>query len=156
MAHNQIANRIHRSLLQVIPDDWGIYQTLDAALPSRNGLFIPDLAVAPEAALDAESEHFIPVAAAELIMEITSPSNATVDRITKAAAYAAAGVPLYLLVDRWAPGGPTVMLYGEPKGDVYRVLSAGKFGGVIRIPRPFDLDLDTGLFPDGSRSESDG
>ncbi|GAA2395735.1 hypothetical protein GCM10010420_21590 [Streptomyces glaucosporus] len=47
-------------------------------------------------------------------VEITSPSNARHDRISEAAGYARAGVPLYLMVDRWAPGGPTVTLYGEP------------------------------------------
>lgn len=58
-------------------------------------------------------------------------------------------------VTYWAPGGPTVTLYGEPEGEVYRVLSAGKFGDTIRIPEPFDLDLDTSAFPDGARPEAD-
>jgi len=58
-----------------------------------------------------------------------------------------AGIPLYLLVDRWAPGGPTATLYGEPKGDVYTVLSAVEFGDPIKLPEPFGLTLDTGEFP---------
>lgn len=40
-------------------------------------------------------------------------------------------------------------LYGEPTGDVYRVLRAGKFGDAITLPEPFDLTLDTGVFPVG-------
>lgn len=146
-AHNDIADLVQRRLYQVIPEDWGIYQTLGAAVPSRSGLYIPDLAVAPRAVLRTEPGHFIPAAAAELIVEITSPSNASHDRISKAAGYAQAGVPLYLLIDRWAPGGPTVTLYGEPKGDVYRVLRAVKFGEEIRLPEPFDLTIDTVAFP---------
>ncbi|MCZ9336158.1 Uma2 family endonuclease, partial [Streptomyces sp. TRM76130] len=51
------------------------------------------------------------------------------------------------LVDRWAPGGPTVTLYGEPRGDVYRTLHAGKFGDPVELPGPFGLTLDTGEFP---------
>lgn len=82
-------------------------------------------------------------------MEITSKSNASNDRIKKAAGYAQAGVPLYLLIDNWAPGGPTITLFGEPTGDVYRVLRAGKFGDQIELPEPFDLSLDTGEFPVG-------
>lgn len=144
--HNSIADKIQRRLYTVIPEDWGIYQTLGVAVPSRRGLYIPDLVVAPEAALH-EPGNYIPAAAAELIVEITSPSNASHDRISKPAGYAQAGVPLYLLVDGHAPGGPTITLYGEPTGDVYRVLRAVKAGEEIRLPEPFQLTLDTADFP---------
>ncbi|GHH86474.1 Uma2 family endonuclease [Streptomyces capitiformicae] len=148
IAHNDIADRVQRRLYPEIPEDWGIYQTLGTAVPSRAGLYIPDLAVAPRDALYAEGDgNYIPAAAAELVVEITSKSNASNDRIKKAAGYAQAGVPLYLLIDGWAPGGPTVTLYGEPKGDVYRVLRAGKFGDAIELPEPFAFTLDTSVFP---------
>ncbi|MFF4221082.1 Uma2 family endonuclease [Streptomyces nondiastaticus] len=145
--HNFIAYKLLRQLTKAIPDDWGVYQTLGVAVPSRSGLYIPDLAVVPEAVLQEEPGHYVPLAAAELVVEITSKANANHDRIKKAAGYASAGVPLYLLVDRWAPGGPTIILYGEPKDDVYRVLQAGKFGEEIRLPGPFDLTLVTETFP---------
>lgn len=93
------------------------------------------------------SDTHIPAALAELVVEVTSRSNARHDRISKPAAYATAGIPLYLLVDRWAPEGPTATLYGEPKGDVYRPLSTAKFGEAIKLPAPFDLSIDTGEFP---------
>jgi Uma2 family endonuclease len=146
-AHNKIADKVQRRLYQVIPEDWGVYQTLGTAVPSRDGLYIPDIAVAPVEVLDAAASNYIPAAAAELVVEITSKSNASNDRIKKAAGYAQAGVPLYLLIDSWAPGGPTVTLHGEPQGDVYRVLRAGKFGDAITLPEPFDLTLDTSVFP---------
>ncbi|MFF9096906.1 Uma2 family endonuclease [Streptomyces sp. NPDC014802] len=145
--HNDIADLVRRSLYEVIPKSWGIYRTLGTAVPSRDGLYIPDIAVAPREVLRAQKSHYIAAAAAELVVEITSKSNASNDRIKKAAGYAQAGVPLYLLIDHWAPGGPTITLYGEPHGDVYRVLRAGKFGVTISLPKPFDLDLDTSEFP---------
>lgn len=145
--HNDVADTVQRQLYTVIPEDWGIYQTLGAAVPSRDSLYIPDLAVVPKAVLRSEGGNFIPAMAAELVVEITSKSNASHDRISKPAGYATAGVPLYLLIDRWAPGGPTVTLYGEPKGDVYRVLHAVKFGEQITLPDPFDLTIDTAAFP---------
>ncbi|PSJ27047.1 restriction endonuclease [Streptosporangium nondiastaticum] len=145
--HNDIADIIQRRLYQVIPEDWGIYQTLGTSVPSRSGLFIPDIAVVPKAVLRVESDNFVPAAGAELIVEITSKTNANHDRIKKAAGYARAMVPLYLLVDRWAPGGPTITLYGEPKDDVYRVLHAGKFGEDVDLPEPFDLTIMTAAFP---------
>ncbi|MFE5030993.1 Uma2 family endonuclease [Streptomyces sp. NPDC056683] len=144
--HNVIAARIQRRLYSVVPDDLGIFQTLAIAVPSRLGMLIPDLVVAPVQDC-AEAESHILAALAELVVEVTSKANARHDRVSKPAACATAGIPLYLLVDRWAPGGPTATLYGEPKGDVYRVLSAVKFGDPLKLPEPFDLTIDTGEFP---------
>ncbi|MER7107926.1 Uma2 family endonuclease [Streptomyces sp. NPDC000229] len=147
---NRIAEKVHRRLYTVVPDDWGVYQTLGVAHPSRGRLYVPDLVVIPESAVaELEGSESAPLTAAELIVEITSFSNASYDRLNKAAAYAEAKVPLYLLIDRFAPAGPTVTLYGEPKGDVYRVLSAVKFGEDIHLPAPFDLTLETSAFPVG-------
>jgi Uma2 family endonuclease len=144
--HNLIAAAVQRRLYSAIPEDWEIFQTLSIAVPSRLGMFIPDLVVVPTGEIDGPG-NYIPAAAAELIVEVTSKSNARHDRVSKPAAYAAAGIPLYLLIDRWAQGGPTVTLYGEPQGDVYRILQAGKFGDQIVLPEPFDLKLDTSVFP---------
>ncbi|MEU2711071.1 Uma2 family endonuclease [Streptomyces sp. NPDC007205] len=144
--HNVIAARIQRRLYSVIPEDWEIFQTQSIAVPSRLGMLIPDLLVVPVQERP-ESDSYLPAALAELVVEVTSRSNARHDRVSKAAAYATAGIPLYLLIDRWAPGGPTATLYGEPKGDVYRVLGAVKFGDPIKLPAPFGLTIDTGEFP---------
>ncbi|GGU22463.1 Uma2 family endonuclease [Streptomyces daghestanicus] len=146
--HNVIAARIARRLYPVISEDWEIFQTLAIAVPSRLGMLIPDLVVAPVPD-DGESDSHIPASLAELVVEVTSRSNARHDRVTKPAACATAGIPLYLLVDRWAPGGPTVTLYGEPRGDVYRTLHAGRFGDPVELPAPFGLRLDTSEFPTG-------
>lgn len=101
--HNVMAARIQRRLYSVIPEGWEIFQTRSIAVPSRLGMFIPDL-VAPLQPSGTESQ--IPAALAELVVEVTSPSNARHDRISKAAAYATAGIPLCLLVDPRAPGAP--------------------------------------------------
>lgn len=57
--------------------------------------------------------------------------------------YARAG----LLVDRWSPAGPAITLYGEPTGDVYRALQTVKFGDELVLPAPFELTLDSSIFP---------
>ncbi|MGV9879490.1 Uma2 family endonuclease [Streptomyces sp. NPDC003006] len=144
--HNVMAEKVQRRLYSVLPEDWGIYQTLSVAVPSRLGVFTPDLVVVPVVEAGVPGAY-LSAGAAELVVEVTSPSNAHHDRISKPASYAAAGVPLYLLIDRWAPGGPKVTLYGEPRGDVYRVLSACKFGEPVKLPEPFDLEIDTSAFP---------
>ncbi|MEV7857421.1 Uma2 family endonuclease [Streptomyces hirsutus] len=147
LRHNVIAERIQRRLYSVIPEEWGIYQTLAIAVPSRLGMLIPDLLVTPVRE-HSESDSHLPAALAELVVEVTSKSNARHDRVSKPAAYATAGIPLYLLVDRWAPDGPTVTLFRGPNGDVYRPLNTVKFGEPITLPEPFDLVIDTAEFPD--------
>ncbi|MDB1087972.1 Uma2 family endonuclease [Streptomyces sp. ACA25] len=144
--HNLMAHKLQKQLYPAIPDGWGIYQTLGLTVPSRNGLYIPDLVVLPEAALSGPG-YQVPADEAELVVEITSPGNGGQDRVSKPAGYAAAGVPLYLLVDGWAPGGPTVTLYGQPNGDVYRTLRAVTFGEDVPLPEPFGISLDTSGFP---------
>ncbi|MHC5703529.1 Uma2 family endonuclease [Streptomyces tirandamycinicus] len=147
-SHNSVAQRVQRQLYTVIPEDWGVYQTLAVAIPSRLGMFIPDLVVAPEAALD-EPGHYIPAAAALLVVEITSKSNANHDRIEKLHGYATAGVPWYLLLDGCHSGLATATLYGQPRSAMYRVLDTVKYGEGLHIPAPFDLTIDTGAFPAG-------
>jgi Uma2 family endonuclease len=145
--HNVIAARIQRRLYSVIPEDWGVYQTQAIAVPSRLGMFIPDILVAPVQEC-TEADTYLPGAVAELVVEVTSRKNARHDRVSKSAAYASAGIPLYLLVDRWAPEGPTATLYGEPHGDVHRPLAVAKFGELLTLPAPFDLVIDTREFPE--------
>ncbi|MFH8291617.1 Uma2 family endonuclease [Streptomyces sp. NPDC018059] len=144
--HHAIANTVQRRLCSVLPDDRGVHQRLSLVVPSKHGMFMPDLVVIPETEVKGAGTY-VPARAAELVVEVTSLRNGRHDRVSKPAAYAAAGIPLYLLIDRWAPGGPTITLYGEPAGDVYRVIQACKFGETVRIPGPFDLDIDTSAFP---------
>ncbi|MFF3212223.1 Uma2 family endonuclease [Streptomyces sp. NPDC002886] len=143
--HSLIAAKLMACLQPGIPMDWGLHQTLGVVVPSKSGLYIPDLLVAPDAVV--KGAPFIPAAAAELVVEITSPYNAKHDRVDKAVGYARAGVPFYLLIDAFAPLGPTLTLHGEPRGDLYRVLQVAKFGEVFHLPAPFDVDIDTSLFP---------
>ncbi|WP_344964142.1 hypothetical protein [Streptomyces thioluteus] len=55
--------------------------------------------------LRAESSQFVAASGAELIVEITSKTNANHDRIKKAAGYARAQVPLYCssTMGSWRP-----------------------------------------------------
>ncbi|MGW8381014.1 Uma2 family endonuclease [Streptomyces sp. ODS28] len=146
--HNEIAELVHRRLYSVTPEHWGVYQTLGVAIPSRTSLFMPDLTVVAREVVRADGRgNYVPAAATELVVEVTSRSNANQDRIVKAGLYAWARAPLYLLVDRFSPGGPTATLYGEPRRDLYRVLSTVKFGEELHLPKPFELTLDTSVWP---------
>lgn len=146
--HHGIAERVQRRLYEVIPEDWGVYQRLSMAVPSRLSLYMPDIAVVPERALAGDT-CFVPADAAELVVEMTSRTTAVNDRTHKLAGCAAAGVPLYLLIDGLAPGGPMITLYGEPTDGVYRILRAVRFGEPVKLPEPFGLTIDTAEFPVG-------
>ncbi|MFE2358662.1 Uma2 family endonuclease [Streptomyces parvulus] len=148
VGHNYVAERLQRRLYDVIPEDWGVYQRLPLAVPTRLGLYVPDLAVVPEKPLRAAGERVMCASSAALVVEIVSSATANNDRIHKVAGYAQAGVPLYLLIDNLAPGGPTVTLHSEPEGDTYRTLCTAAIGDPIALPAPFTCTLHTGGFPE--------
>ncbi|WP_345646752.1 Uma2 family endonuclease [Streptomyces tremellae] len=144
--HNLIADLVQEVLYAVKPKDWGVYQTQGLTVPSKKGLYIPDLVVMDRADL-AGRRSSIPADRAELVVEITSEANANHDRVAKVRGYAAAGVPLYLLLDSWHSARPTFTLYGEPEDGTYRTLLTGEFGERLTLPEPFDCDIDTSAFP---------
>jgi Uma2 family endonuclease len=117
------------------------------SIPLRAKLFIPDLVIVPDAAFDSLSNNEpVPADRALLVVEITSFSNAATDRKTKRWSYAHAGVPLYLLIDRFDEDGPAVTLFSDPVDGHYQHLVRIPFGEKISLPEPFGIDLDTGGF----------
>ncbi|MEE1939360.1 Uma2 family endonuclease [Streptomyces sp. TRM 70361] len=146
--HDLIVDEVRRSLCEVTPEGWAVRRRQAVSVPDRSGIYVPDLLVLPEPGPDGAGD-LVPAERARLVVEVTSPSNARHDRGAKAVGCARAGVPLYLLVDPWAPGGPTVLLYGEPREKAYRLLRGGRFGEEIHLPAPFDFAVDTGMFPAG-------
>ncbi|MFG2482197.1 MULTISPECIES: Uma2 family endonuclease [Streptomyces] len=146
--HALIASVVQGALSPALPETWGVYQRQSVAVPSCRAMLTPDLLVLDSSVLvESATECYVPAERAVLVAEITSLSTAAQDRTEKPAAYARAGIALYLLIDAHAPGGPTVTLYGEPKQDVYRVLRAGRFGDTFHLPTPFGVVLDTSAFP---------
>ncbi|WP_157964079.1 Uma2 family endonuclease [Actinocorallia populi] len=114
---------------------------------------IPDLVVgeAPEAELSLQPEVSCLVSdEVELVMEVTSPSNACHDRpprdgrATKWNGYARAEVPYYLLVDR-DPKVAQVVLYTIPDAaaGAYLDKQVWSFGEDVVLPDPFRLRIPT-------------
>ncbi|WP_030682778.1 Uma2 family endonuclease [Streptomyces sp. NRRL B-1347] len=62
------------------------------------------------------------------------------DRVEKPSAYAAAGIPVYLLVDR---DSSEVIVHAEPKGGTYRSVIRRSFGETVELPDPVGFALDT-------------
>jgi Uma2 family endonuclease len=118
-------------------------------VPSRGipdeGRLIPDAVFAP-AELDVfhNAPPWMAPDGIELVLEVTS-SRPDLDRNAKRCAYAGAGIPLYLLVDRQQR---RVTLFSDPAYGDYSRTSAAPFGRKLNLPEPFDFTLDTAPFAD--------
>lgn len=149
--HNGIAAKVQRSLYATLPDDLEVYQTLGIHVAPLGKLYVPDLVVMPTELIDAaDPETSDPLDAAEalLVVEITSRGNAREDRTKKYRAYARAGVPMYLPIDRFDTRGPMSTLFTEPNDDgTFKHTDAAPFGKPLALPAPFDVSLPTGEFP---------
>ncbi|MFF9337463.1 Uma2 family endonuclease [Streptomyces albogriseolus] len=147
VSHQTLVAHVHRRLCAAGPT-WGVHQWCPVAVPSRRGIYLPDITVVPEGTLHAAEEGCLPAAAAALVVEIASEATVRVDRTVKVHSYAVAGVPFYLLLDGLAPDGARCTLYGAPEKGAYRVLSRVAFGEPIALPVPFDLVIDMAEFPE--------
>ena len=143
--HNNIADLVHKVLARAPRDDWGIYQNRGVRISGLARLYIPDLLVMP---LDAPREDNGNVLGRHtlLAVEITSRDNADYDRHNKVTAYAHGEVPVYLLIDGWAPEGARCTVYADPAKGEYRRTTITPFGEPVRIPEPIGLELDTRRF----------
>lgn len=77
-----------------------------------------------------------------MAVEITSYDSDTNrrDRVEKPDGCAAAGIPVYLLVDR---DDCTVTVFTEPQAGRYRQQVNKPFGAEVKIPHPVGITLDT-------------
>ncbi|MEU6624706.1 Uma2 family endonuclease [Streptomyces litmocidini] len=113
-------------------------------LPGATGTVrvIPDLVIAPRDSFDDQQEWHDPHPVL-LVAEVTSSSTAGRDRVQKIRAYARAGIPVYLMIDRET--GEAVVC-SEPVGDDFAHKHIHKLGTIVPLPHPLGFDLDTGAF----------
>ncbi|MBD0671360.1 Uma2 family endonuclease [Streptomyces sp. CBMA156] len=114
----------------------------DLVLPGTADCYVPDLAVVP--AELARVDGALCPDQTVLVVEATSPSDAETDRTVKRRRYAQFGAPLYLLVDRQERA---CTLFSQPGALGYtRIEGPHPFGVPVRLPEPFELDIETGEF----------
>jgi Uma2 family endonuclease len=102
-------------------------------LPRR--VLIPDLVLAIDVDYD---DPVIDASAVVLACEVTSPSNASVDRILKKHFYAEAGIPWYLLVEHRTA---TLHLYELADGKFVEH-SVTEVGDVLHLAEPVVVSID--------------
>jgi Uma2 family endonuclease len=81
-----------------------------------------------------------------LAAEVISASSIERDREVKPRACALAGIPLYLLVDRFTKP-VTISLHSEPGKDGYADVTTVTAGEKLHLPAPVNLTLDNSSLP---------
>lgn len=146
-AHQRVIMYLTSLLSRAIPEDWWVDASGGLVLEPDWNEYHPDLQVMPSSAWPREGNSGPVLSEVKLVVEVTSPSKRDLvrDRETKYAAYARAGMPLYLLVDRYEDEGCTT-LYSNPSGNKFLDAHKVPFGKTLALPKPFEVDVDTAQF----------
>ncbi|MER7405376.1 Uma2 family endonuclease [Streptomyces sp. NPDC000070] len=108
----------------------------------RHGRALPDGALAPLGHFGGQGDWSEPDGVL-MVVEITSHDSHTHnrDRVEKPQAYAEAGIPVYLLIDR---DSLLIRVHSDPHPEIgYRALHVEKLGGKVTLPDPVGIELDT-------------
>ncbi|WP_433374231.1 Uma2 family endonuclease [Actinoplanes sp. CA-142083] len=134
--HQIIAGRLMVALEESCPAEFQVTQGVEIRMNSRKA-FIPDVLVATDQAARRRTRTYLPHEVV-LAIEIVSPTSISMDRITKPALYAAAGIPFYWRIE--TGDGLIVHAYKiDPEHEVYR--PDGTFQDKIVATEPWKIDL---------------
>ncbi|MEU2571856.1 Uma2 family endonuclease [Streptomyces anulatus] len=117
----------------------------------RNGRARPDGTLARAGRFAGDGEWSNPDRIL-MTVEVTSHGHDidSRDRMEKRDAYAAAGIPVYLLVDR-DHDHDTLVVHSEPDRGRYRQQHSYDYGDAVPLPGPVDITLDTEELKDYAR-----
>lgn len=108
----------------------------------RKGRVRPDAVLAPVGHFNGQGEWADPDGVL-MAVEITSYDSDTHkrDRVDKPRAYAEAGIPVYLLIDR---DNLSILVHSNPDPeDGYGDIHVVRLGGKVALPDPVGIELDT-------------
>lgn len=113
-----------------------VLEAINVILPS--GLVVPDIVVA-DAGATAEDGVSLDADAVQLVVELVSPGNKTMDRKLKPLLYAEAAIPHYWRLE-FDPAPRLIV--SELDGGRYVETATALPGTVARIKEPFPFDID--------------
>ncbi|MEV5809131.1 Uma2 family endonuclease [Streptomyces parvulus] len=113
-----------------------VLEGVNVVLPS--GLVVPDLVVA-DAGATADDPVTVNVEAVQLVIELVSPGNGTVDRKVKPMLYAEAAIPHFWRLE-FDPA-PMLVTY-ELRGGRYAEQATALAGATTHLTAPFPLAID--------------
>lgn len=141
----------HETIIVAI-NDWvrgthGLRLHRNLTLISPEGEYVPDGIAAPKGTFAGRDWHSKPDGVV-MVLEVTSGRRgdrkaAERDRGPKRCGYAAADIPLYLLIDR--PDGKAT-IFSKPRGDDYTHSASVAIGNDLAIPAPLESVLPTDEF----------
>jgi Uma2 family endonuclease len=143
--HERCITRIVKQVLarSAMPMDFSSQKGLIVPDATGQSMVIPDITFARENLdLFLDAPPWMPTAGVAMVVEITS-SAPDRDRNAQRRSYAAARIPLYLLVDR---DGQRVTLFSDPARGEYVSTSSVPFGDSLKLPEPFSFILETDSF----------
>jgi len=134
--HQIIAMRLGVALEQTCPPECQVTQAVEVRISPRRS-FIPDVLVVTDEAAQRAPHRFAPHEVV-LAVEIVSPVSQSMDRITKPALYAKAGIPYYWRIE--TDGDITVHTHKiDPTQELYEPI--GTFNEVIDTPEPWRIEI---------------
>jgi Uma2 family endonuclease len=136
LTHQIVAGNLMVALSEFCPSDHVVGQKVDVRFGERRS-FAPDVLVLTTTAALRPGRLYEPH---ELILavEVVSPTSVGMDRITKPAIYAAAGIQLYWRVE--TNDEIAVHTYRlNPVDDIYQ--PSGTFRDVIKLDEPWPIEI---------------
>jgi Uma2 family endonuclease len=145
--HERACDWLHNQVRDVSRErGWFVDRAGEIQLPPTSDLIVPDLMVLSDADDLPDLESLRPLDHVLLVAEVISRSSIREDREVKPRACGLAGVPFYVLVDRFTEP-MTVSLFSAPGRNGYATVSTVQVGGKLQVPAPFDVTLDTASLP---------
>ncbi len=137
--HQRLALRLAFALDSTAPPHLEVHGELNVRL-GMDRILIPDLVIADN---PGGTETFVDASHVVLVAEVTSPSNAGIDRLLKPQLYAAAGIPHFLRVDLAdaVDNGPAAVAY-RLRAERYEEVARAAPGEVLTLVEPFPMELD--------------
>ncbi|AJT64177.1 hypothetical protein T261_2503 [Streptomyces lydicus] len=137
--HSEITAWLQRRCLESRPE-WGLYGGRGLKVQAdHQGRARPCAALAPRGAFAGRGEWADP-GSVLMAVEVAPYDGDSQNRKERRRAYAEAGIPAYLLIDR---EDRRAAAYSEPGGGRYRCRTIVSFGLRLSLPAPAGLDLDT-------------
>lgn len=145
--HERVCRWLERSFDEACDaHDWFPDRAGEIYLPKTRDLIEPDFMVLRDGSTLPDLESRRPLDRVLLAAEVISSSSIRHDREVKPRICARAGIPLYLLVDRFTDP-VTISLCSEPGPDGYAKVETVTAGAKLQVPEPFGLALDTSSLP---------
>jgi Uma2 family endonuclease len=132
--HQKVIGLLSAKLRSICPSEYEVVQGVELRF-TRQRSFLPDLQV-----VFADGDRSGCLAPREVVVavEVVAPTSLVMDRITKPALYAAAGIPYYWRVE--TDGGVEVSTYRlDPLDEIYR--QTGEFREVVDVTEPWPVKI---------------